>query len=211
MKMMKIFYPLVISIYLILSGATTYASDFEDTWYGFQKFLAKKDQTTWFFQCGFDNTDGVFVVTNNFKIGKEGKNLSFYNIGPSDSWQLMEATIGATTIEFNEQEQAVKYFHVDQYERLFRTFSAYLDGDRKTMRSGTFEEHFEIRNKLTVKDKINLSTGALDIWHGSSKEPLRVYAKDNTVLSRRNKIWITNREYQISSGVRYTCRSLKPF
>ena len=208
--MMKIFHPLVIGIYLILSGATTYASDFEDTWYGFQKFLAKKDQTTWFFQCGFDD-DGMFFVNFNYKIEKEGKNLSFYNIGPSNSWQLMEATIGATTIEFNEQEQAVKYFHVDQNERLFRTFSPYLDGEQKRLYSYTFEEHFEIRNKLTVKDKIDLSAGRLDLSHGSSKEPIRVYAKDNTVLSRRNKIWITDREYQISSGIRLKCRSLKPF
>ena len=181
-KMMKIFHPLVIGIYLILSGATTYASDFEDTWYGFQKFLAKKDQTTWFLQCGY-KYDGEFNAWHNYKLIKMRSNISIYK-DVDDRWQLIDATIGASKIMLNksEREGTVNESDVEcipssscplLMDPLVNVFRDFLP-ENKSLSSFNFDEYFEIRNKITVRDSIRLDDGFMDIGHGRSKEQIIV-------------------------------------
>ena len=218
-KMMKIYYPLVISIYLILSGTTTYASDFEDTWYGFQKFLAKKDQTTWFLQCG-NKYDGGFSVFYNYKLIKKRSNISVYE-DIDDRWQLIDATIGASTIVLNESEETVnvEVRHVscsvtsscwNSLEPLVPIFREFLPADKR-LNNSNFDEYFEIRNKITVRDQINLDRNSINKRSGSSNEKITVYAKDKTLPDKRNQLWTTRNEFEIKPGITWHCRSLKPF
>ena len=150
-----------------------------------------------------------------FKLVKQQSNLSFF-ILKKDSWQLTEATIGASAIEWYTENPIYQSTIVKQ-ESFLRTFLNKrfigFDPERQGLFTlgETFREFFEIISKNKQKHRINLnrSKAALNVSKGSQK--ITVYAKENTMPDKRNKLWTTQNTYEFESGFYVECRSLKPF
>lgn len=96
--MKLVFRSLLTLICSVFAFAAT-ASDFEHTWYGYQKFLSSNDTKEWFFQCGSD-VQSEFLPLGNFKIQKQNDALILFTVIEHE-WRKKEANFGATRIHFS--------------------------------------------------------------------------------------------------------------
>jgi len=201
---------------VFLSGTVGHASDYEDIWYGYQKFLTNKNQSEWFFQCGNISKD-KFYVNFNYKIVKRRSSLKFFKISDEDEWQSVAAKITATKIVFDQNLPVrVRVSYLKQNEMLLLQAKTTVPHGEETglfMSVNQFEKYNEIKNELITTSSIFLDLGKACITCGADTQKIKYLVKETARPSKRGKTFIHKKRLEIKryNSDFFRCRSLKPF
>ena len=226
--MKLVFHSLLTLICSVFALAAT-ASDFEHTWYGYQKFLSSNDTKEWFFQCGSD-VQSEFLPLGNFKIQKQNDDLILFTVIEHE-WRKKEANFGATRIHFSgevfedyEAYPALKFvssfvkfddFSFEDRDHLRNIFKSIAFTDGEAPWNWSFEDYFEIQNTYkphtSKQNTINLDSGAMLFDYLMLEEKVTVISKRSVLPDYRNKTFTTNDTYEIEYGTLLDCRGLKSF
>jgi len=197
---------LSIVISTVFASALT-ASEYEDTWYGYQKFLAQKQTTDWFFQCGPIFKD-KFSAFYDYRIVKTKSSMVLYVI-EENQWKALDAKIGAKLITIKNSNDSVSIYDLDDESR--KEVIAAFKPFRKE-RTGSFWDYFTIQNKVDTETRINLSSGTSSHRFSREAETQKIVVKGTEKSTIVGETYVTSQSYDIrSDGYEYSCRALKPF
>ena len=185
---------------VFLSGTVGHASDYEDIWYGYQKFLTNKNQSEWFFQCGNISKD-KFYVNFNYKIVKRRSSLKFFKISDEDEWQSVAAKITATKIVFDQNLPVrVRVSYLKQNEMLLLQAKTTVPHGEETglyMSENQFEKYNEIKNELITTSSIFLDLGKACIACGADTQKIKYLVKETARPSKRGKTFSIKKPLEI--------------
>lgn len=206
--MKLVFRSLSILVFTVFASAST-ASEYEDIWYGYQKFLSQKETKNWFFQCGVYSKD-EFLAWYDYRIVKTNKSMVLYEI-EDNRWKALRAEIGAKWIKITHPNAKVYIFDFDK-EGKKAIVSAFQPYAKEQIDVWNFSKYFTIQNKLDKETKINLSGGAS--WHNEVPDglALKLVIKGTKMSTIEGETYTTSKSYNISNdGTKNSCRALKPF